>query len=108
MAPTDSVIVSLSSLIKSLLRCLRSHKVHISPLTRRPFTDGSPLSLIQNLLGQAIETLTIFVQKNCENEEIELMVELWSVIIDEILIQYGTNEMILKGIAGYLEYVRLR
>jgi len=59
-------------------------------------------------LGQAIETLTIFVQKNCENEEIELMVELWSVIIDEILIQYGTNEMILKGIAGYLEYVRLR
>ncbi|CAI2171430.1 13286_t:CDS:10 [Funneliformis geosporum] len=105
-APIDSVINSLSSLIKTLLCCLQSSKISVSPLTRRPFIDGSPLFLIQNLLGQAIETLTIFVQKNCENE-IEFMVELWRVIIDEILIRYGTNEMILKGIAEYLEYIRL-
>ncbi|CAG8576266.1 3030_t:CDS:10 [Funneliformis caledonium] len=107
-APINSVINSLSSLIKSLLSCLQSSNISVSPLTRRPFIDGSPLFLIQNLLGQAIETLTIFVKKNCENEEIEFMVELWRVIIDEILIRYGTNEMILKGIAEYLEYIRLR
>ncbi|RIA94698.1 hypothetical protein C1645_709313 [Glomus cerebriforme] len=106
LAPFDSVIDSLSSLIKSLLRCLQSSKVQISPLTRRPFADGSPLFLIQNLLGQAIETITIFVRKNRGPDKIEFMFELWSLIFDEILIQYGTNEMILRGITEYMEYLK--
>ena len=107
LAPSDSVIVSLSSLIKSLSRCLQSSKVQILPLTRKPFVDGSPLFLIQNLLGQAIETITVFVKKNCGSKEIEFMFELWNLIINEILIQYGTNEMILRGTTGYMEYIKL-
>lgn len=87
-------------------RCLQSSKIQISPLTRRPFTDGSPLFLIQNLLGQAIETITIFVRRNCGNDENRFMFELWSLIVDEILIQFGSNEMILRGIAGYMEYMK--
>ncbi|GBB97092.1 hypothetical protein RclHR1_02910020 [Rhizophagus clarus] len=106
LTQADSVIVSLFSLIKSLSRCLQSSKVQISPLARRPLTDGSPLFLIQSLLGQAIETITIFVRKNYGNDKIGFMLELWSLIVDEILIQYGTNEMILRGIAGYLEYIK--
>uniref|UniRef100_U9SZI5 Uncharacterized protein n=1 Tax=Rhizophagus irregularis (strain DAOM 181602 / DAOM 197198 / MUCL 43194) TaxID=747089 RepID=U9SZI5_RHIID len=106
LTQTDSVIVSLSSLIKSLSHCLQSSKIQISPLTRRPFIDGSPLFLIQNLLGQAIETITIFVRTNCGNDENGFMFELWSLIVDEILIQYGTNEMILRGIAGYMEHMK--
>jgi U3 small nucleolar RNA-associated protein 20 len=89
-----------------LSRCLQSSKVQISPLIRRPLTDGSPLFLIQNLLGQAIETITIFARKNYGNGEIGFMFELWSLIFDEVLIQYGTNEMILRGIAGYMEYMK--
>nr|CAG8462811.1 15738_t:CDS:10 [Entrophospora candida] len=100
-APKQVLYDSLVSLIKNLVNCLQLSDNLFSPLLKRPVTNGSPFYIIQYLLGQAIELLV----ETCCTSENDLS-DLWDIMINDILIGYGTNEVILRGIMKYLEFLR--
>ncbi|CAG8442214.1 6253_t:CDS:10 [Scutellospora calospora] len=96
---------SLLSLIKSLVQYLKSSS-SIMPYTKRPLTHGFPYVLAQNLLGQAIETITNLCRTSLGGNEIKHLVELWNIIVDDILLVFCTNEVILRSISEYIIYMR--
>ncbi|CAJ0900983.1 2569_t:CDS:10 [Entrophospora sp. SA101] len=100
-APKQVLYDSLVSLIKNLVNCLQLSDNLFSPLLKRPVTNGSPFYILQYLLGQAIELLV----ETCCTSENDLS-DLWDIMINDILIGYGTNEVVLRGIMKYLEFLR--
>ena len=88
-------------LIKNLIDCLQSSDTSSSPQLKKSITGGSSLYTIRYLLGKAIELL---VETRCIPEgDVN---DLWGIIIDDILIRHGTNEVVLCGVMKYLEFVQ--
>ncbi|CAG8656331.1 14206_t:CDS:10, partial [Dentiscutata erythropus] len=98
---------SLLSLIKSLIRYLNCESTSSTmPYLKRPLTRGFPFVLAQNLLGQTITTVTNLCKSSLGNNGIDHLIGIWNIIVDEILIVYYANEVILRSIAEYMEYMR--
>ncbi|CAG8484751.1 2782_t:CDS:10, partial [Acaulospora morrowiae] len=105
--PFSEVFNSLSTCIKSLAEFLKStNSTTLSAFSNGPFTHSSPYVLMQNLLGQVIDTLASICRLTSETGDMEKLVKLWDLIIDEILLAYGTNHVVLRGVAGYLDLLR--
>ncbi|CAG8729797.1 33439_t:CDS:2, partial [Racocetra persica] len=97
---------SLLSLIKSLVQYLKFENSSIIPYLKRPFTRGSPCVLAQNLLGQAITTVTNLCRISSGSNGINYLIDIWNIIVDDVLVVYCANEIILRSVAEYMEYVR--
>ncbi|CAG8499255.1 840_t:CDS:10 [Diversispora eburnea] len=99
----DALLIFIETLVQ-FLRSVDSKSVKLHQ--ERSLTVGSPYVLIINLIGQAIGTLTKICRINSEPENIEKLVKIWNLVIDEILIAYNDNLVILKGVSEYLDSLR--
>ncbi|CAG8809311.1 25120_t:CDS:2, partial [Gigaspora rosea] len=98
---------SLLSLIKSLIQYLNSESSSSTmPYLKQPLIHGFPFVLAQNLLGQAIATITNLCKSSSVNNGIDRLIDIWNIIVDDILVVYCTNEVILRSIAEYMGYMR--
>ncbi|CAG8449551.1 3302_t:CDS:10 [Cetraspora pellucida] len=98
---------SLLDIDSSLVQYLKFENSSIMPYLKRPLTHGFPCVLAQNLLGQAITTVTNLCRISSGSNRINHLMDIWNVIVDDILIVYCTNDVILRSVAEYMEYVRI-
>ncbi|CAG8452160.1 712_t:CDS:2 [Ambispora gerdemannii] len=105
----SETIRTLTSLINSLVKALEdgtsSKYSSFSPLIERQFTRGSPLVILENLLGLAIETFTN-VCALAGNQGILTMNNLWKTVFYRVLMKYNHNEVILRAVEGFLSLLR--
>ncbi|KAG9291746.1 hypothetical protein G9A89_012031 [Geosiphon pyriformis] len=99
---TQKILVALINRLIEILKS--SESTFFSPLLKRPLTNGSPLVLLQYLLGLSVESLTLLC-KRAGDKGLNIMVDLWDNIIDRILLQYPCNEVILRASATYMNFI---
>ncbi|KAF9166281.1 U3 snoRNP protein [Actinomortierella ambigua] len=90
---------ALVHLIKSLLAVLSKGNQSIT-LQKKPFVQGSAMATLHILLGEAIEVLSIVCER-AGTAGAKTLADLWAVIINDALDNYGSNEVVLRGIAKY-------
>lgn len=109
VCPFTKTFNALLTFVKTLFQFLRSvDSKSVKLHQERPLTVGFSHVLIINLIGQAIDTLTKICRVNSTSKNEENLVEIWNLVIDEVLIAHSDNHVILKGVTEYLDYVRSR
>ncbi|KAG0232192.1 U3 snoRNP protein [Actinomortierella wolfii] len=90
---------ALLKLIKSLLGVLSKEDQSIT-LQKKPFIQGSAMATLHILLGEAIEVLAIVCER-AGAAGAKTLADLWDIIINDALVNYGSNEVVLRAVAKY-------
>ncbi|KAF8986162.1 U3 snoRNP protein [Entomortierella lignicola] len=92
---TEAILKLLHSLLKAL-----SKEDQSIALQKRAFVQGSAMATLHILLGEAIEILAVICERGGEAGS-KLLSSQWDVIIKDALCNYGSNEVVLRGVAKY-------
>ncbi|KAG0093776.1 U3 snoRNP protein [Podila epicladia] len=92
---TDAILKLFHGLLKAL-----SKEDQTITLQRRPFVQGSDMATLHILLGETIEILAVISERAGETGS-KLLSDLWDVVIKDALYNYGSNEVVLRGVAKY-------
>ncbi|KFH66562.1 hypothetical protein MVEG_07087 [Podila verticillata NRRL 6337] len=92
---TDAILELFHGLLKAL-----SKEDQTITLQRRPFVQGSAMATLHILLGETIEILAVICERAGETGS-KLLSGLWDVVIKDALYKYGSNEVVLRGVAKY-------
>ncbi|KAF9975229.1 U3 snoRNP protein [Actinomortierella ambigua] len=95
---------ALVHLVKSLLAVLSEQGQFIT-LLKKPFVQGSAMATLHILLGEAIEVLAIVCER-AGAAGAKTLADLWEVIINDALDNYGSNEVVLRAIAKYCQVLK--
>jgi U3 small nucleolar RNA-associated protein 20 len=102
----ESTSASIVTLLGSLLTALSKEDQSIT-LQKRPFVQGSSMATLHILLGETIEVLAVICERNGAAGT-ELLSKQWDVIIEDALFNYGSNEVVLRGVAKYCTILKDR
>ncbi|KAF9085956.1 U3 snoRNP protein [Mortierella sp. AD031] len=94
-ATTDAVM----KLFRSLLQALSKEDQSIT-LQKRPFVQGSAMATLHILLGETIEILSVICERSGETGA-KLLASHWDIVIKDALYNYGSNEVVLRGVGKY-------
>ncbi|KAF9948490.1 U3 snoRNP protein [Mortierella alpina] len=94
-ATTDAIMTLFHSLLKAL-----SNEDQTITLQKRAFVQGSAMATLHILLGETIEILSVVCERAGEPGS-KLLASHWDVIIKDALYNYGSNEVVLRGVAKY-------
>ncbi|KAG0375311.1 U3 snoRNP protein [Mortierella sp. AD032] len=94
-ATTDAAM----KLLRSLLQALAKEDQSIT-LQKRPFVQGSAMATLHILLGETIEILSVICERSGEAGA-KLLASHWDIIIKDALFNYGSNEVVLRGVGKY-------
>jgi hypothetical protein len=104
----QSAAACLGKTIRTLLDCLnKSKRFSALPLDSQKFTKGSFYIILEYILGLCIESFAEICRKH-DSTSSEAVDSLADVIINEVLFNYGANEVILRGSASYLTLLQSR
>lgn len=99
---TDAILKLFHGLLKAL-----SKEDQTITLQRRPFVQGSAMATLHILLGETIEILAVICERAGETGS-KLLSGLWDVVIKDALYKYGSNEVVLRGVAKYCTILKQR
>ncbi|KAK5808754.1 armadillo-type protein [Linnemannia elongata] len=98
-SPFASTTDATMKLLSSLLQALSKEDQSIT-LQKRPFVQGSAMATLHILLGETIEILSVICERSGEAGA-KLLASHWDIIIKDALYNYGSNEVVLRGVGKY-------
>lgn len=105
-SPFASTTDATMKLLGSLLQALSKEDQTIT-LQKRPFVQGSAMATLHILLGETIEILSVICERSGEAGA-KLLASHWDVIIKDALYNYGSNEVVLRGVGKYCTILKQR
>jgi len=102
----ESTSAAIMQLLGSLLDALSKEDQTIT-LQKRPFVQGSSMATLHILLGEAIEVLAVISERN-GGAGTDLLLKHWNIIVEDALLNYGSNEVVLRGVAKYCTILKDR
>ncbi|KAG0221648.1 armadillo-type protein [Mortierella sp. GBAus27b] len=97
--PFETATEALLTLLRSLLDALSNEDQAIT-LQKQAFVQGSPMATLHILLGEVIEVLAM-IGERAGQAGTKLLASHWDVVIKDALYNYGSNEVVLRGVAKY-------
>ncbi|KAG0201811.1 U3 snoRNP protein [Mortierella sp. GBA30] len=98
-SPFGTTTDAIMKLFHSLLTALSKEDQTIT-LQKRAFVQGSAMATLHILLGETIEILSVVCERAGEAGS-KLLASHWDVIVKDALYNYGSNEVVLRGVAKY-------
>ncbi|KAF9926096.1 U3 snoRNP protein [Linnemannia zychae] len=98
-SPFPATTAAAMKLLQSLLQALSKEDQSIT-LQKRPFVQGSAMATLHILLGETIEILSVICERAGEVGA-KLLADHWDIIIKNALYNYGSNEVVLRGVGKY-------
>ncbi|KAG0255909.1 U3 snoRNP protein [Mortierella polycephala] len=92
---TDAIMKLFALLVNAL-----SKEDQSITLQKRPFVQGSAMATLHILLGETIEILAVICER-AGNTGAKLLASHWGAIVKGALYNYGSNEVVLRGVAKY-------
>ncbi|KAI8602190.1 armadillo-type protein, partial [Dissophora ornata] len=92
---TDAVLKLLHSLLEAL-----SKEDQSITLQKREFVQGSAMATLHILLGETIEILAVICERAGATGA-KLLASHWDIVVKNALYNYGSNEVVLRGVAKY-------
>ncbi|KAF9352647.1 U3 snoRNP protein [Mortierella sp. AD094] len=99
-----STTEAILKLLHSLLEALSKEDQSIA-LQKRAFVQGSAMATLHILLGETIEILAVICERAGEAGA-KLLSSHWDVVVKDALYNYGSNEVVLRGVAKYCTILR--
>ncbi|KAF9584653.1 U3 snoRNP protein [Lunasporangiospora selenospora] len=99
--PTTDAILKL---LQSLLKALAKEDQSIT-LQKRPFVQGSAMATLHILVGETIEILSTVCER-AGSEGSSVLAKHWDLVILDALGNYGSNEVVLRGVAKYCNVLK--
>ncbi|KAF9352003.1 U3 snoRNP protein, partial [Mortierella sp. NVP85] len=97
--PFDTAAEAVLTLLRSLLEALSKEDQSIT-LQKREFVQGSAMATLHILLGEAIEILAVLSER-AGQAGVMLLADQWDMVMKDALHNYGSNEVVLRGVAKY-------
>ncbi|KAI1314951.1 U3 snoRNP protein [Mortierella claussenii] len=98
-SPFEITTYAILELLRSLLDSLSKEDQTIT-LQKREFVQGSAMATLHILLGETIEILAVICERAGQLGS-KLLASHWDVVIKNALYNYGSNEVVLRGVAKY-------
>jgi U3 small nucleolar RNA-associated protein 20 len=105
-SPFAATTNAILKLLQSLLLALSKEDQNIT-LQKRPFVQGSAMATLHILLGETIEILSVVCERSGETGA-KLLASHWDIIIKDALSNYGSNEVVLRGVGKYCTILKQR
>ncbi|KAK9722628.1 U3 snoRNP protein [Basidiobolus ranarum] len=102
--PFEKSFNAIKTLISNLTAFLSRDDVK-HEMIKGSISQGDSAVSVESLLGHCLSALTIVAQKNGE-KGIEALTTIVETVIDDILIPYGSCQLVVKGVASYLKAIR--
>jgi len=104
--PSDTAAEAVLTLLRSLLEALSKEDQSIT-LQKREFVQGSAMATLHILLGEAIEILAVLSER-AGQAGVKLLAGQWDMVMKDALHNYGSNEVVLRGVAKYCTVLKQR
>jgi U3 small nucleolar RNA-associated protein 20 len=104
--PFETATEALLTLLRSLLDALSNEDQAIT-LQKQAFVQGSAMATLHILLGEVIEVLAM-IGERAGQAGTKLLASHWDVVIKDALYNYGSNEVVLRGVAKYCTVLKER